>query len=687
MSDHKWFNHVIIGRIISLLCLISLPLPATELKNDRLRLELGFDRQGFPCLDRAEWRSDHQALFTHQDVVPEKTVPWLPPELAAIPGKTDTTLWRVTDDSLFIHAICERRTQNLAVRWHVLLMRHQDLIRLFVEIRAMNRAVAVPWYPIWTLSWKTSGAQTALTSWQALSYQQREQNLSTGDSVVLGSKRYSSDGEEEDGDGAGMSGQLPFWQLYDGHNRTSFSLAWCGGWQAEITGHTSRFALRSWLPTSETQLVLNAGEAIQGPAMTVYFQRANNEMLDRSAWFEQRFALARALYPQPPAGFPLIYNHWYSVGFKLAGDFITSQARFVKELGFDVFVVDAGWYESVGNWTPSQSKFKTGEFESALRFVRDLGIPVGLWSCPWLLAVQGNDLPAEVDRPGLFREFMHAYALDLAGIDFTRQLVDHVHHLYHDYGMRWWKYDQEFLGDQTRHGAMKNMLALQNALTAVRKAFPDLVIENCMSGGRMINEFTDDISSIHWIRDGGRNGLNHLRSNVTEALGAAQLLPLYKVQRWTNRIDEISDDELLRAYCRSAMVGVWGISADLRKLSGAQKQLVRTMARQYRDLNLYKRDNHFEICSRKDQDVTAIAFYDATANAAAVLAYRLTETTGTTGRLQLHGLPPAAVYRIRDVDLNKEVILNGPEVLKNGWQPEWTPQRRSGLFFIHAEDR
>ena len=657
------------------------PLSARAVENDRLRLLLGHDRQGFPCIKGLEWRSTHRAIFKHQDAPTAVALPWLPEAGSNDPAPARAGEWKVSPDSIFIHATCERRLRHLLVRWHVQLMRHEELFRVHVELVA-DSALAVEWFPVWSFSWNRQGQPPLLKSWQALSYQPQQQEWSAPARTVLGSNRYSSDGEEEDGENSGRLGQLPFWQLEDGAHRLGFSLAWCGGWRAELSVNASATNLRTWLPPAETQLKLGAGESMHGPALTVYVQKKGEERYDRAAWFSQRQALAQALYPQPAASFPLIYNHWYSVRFKLDGDFITSQARAVQELGFDVFVVDAGWYDSVGDWTPSRSKFRAGEFEQALAEVRRFGIATGLWSCPWLVAVQGNTLPPQVDRPGLYREFMQAYALDLAGSHFSEQLLDHIRHLYQDYGMRWWKYDQEFLGEQTRQGAMKNMLALQNSLTAVRRHFPDLVIENCMSGGRMINEFTDAISSMHWIRDGSRNGLQHLRSNVVEALGAAQLLPLHKVQRWTNRIDEIADENLLRDYCRSAMIGSWGVSADLRKLSTAQKAQLLTLVAHYRTLNGYKRSNIFEIGFSAARQYAAITYVNASADSAAVLAFRLGETNETGQELPVRGLKSLARYRITDVDTGAEMFRTGKECAEKGWRVDWPGHRRSGLYYL-----
>ena len=102
--------------------------------------------------------------------------------------------------------------------------------------------------------------------------------------------------------------------------------------------------------------------------------------------------------------------------------------------------------------------------------------------------------------------------LDLTGANLKDRLTNHVAALRAQYQMDWWKYDQDFFVEQSNAGLMRNVLTFQNALKSVRQANPDLTIENCQSGGRMINELTLLATQISWLKDGGNNGLGHAKA-------------------------------------------------------------------------------------------------------------------------------------------------------------------------------
>lgn len=312
----------------------------------------------------------------------------------------------------------------------------------------------------------------------------------------------------------------------------------------------------------------------------------------------------------------------------------------------------------MGRWAPAQKKFKPGELESVFALIREKGIQAGIWSCPWLVHAESDDLPPEVDRPPFLRAYMKAYALDLAGHDFTRRLLDHIRSLRSQFCIDWWKYDQELFGEASRHGRMKNVVALQDALAAVRREYPDLAIENCMSGGWMINVFTDSIARVHWIHDGGQTGYAHARSNVQEALGAVDFLVPAKVQRWSNRPNEIADEEVLRCYCRSAMIGVWGVSADLHKIRAAQRQIIQQEAQHYRRLNQYKNSLLYEtLLPEEDRAVTGVVYYAPGRTEVAVQLFRWHAQGAFTHRLKLQYLEPGRAYAATAASAQKESEL------------------------------
>src|SRR4030095_10324326 len=112
------------------------------------------------------------------------------------------------------------------------------------------------------------------------------------------------------------------------------------------------------------------------------------------------------------------------------------------------------------------------------------------------------------------------YLVDMSGTDFADHLTGHIQKLRSKFSMDYWKYDQPFFTDHSRAGVMKNVIGFQNAFRAVRAANPDLTIENCQLGGRMINEFTLLATQTTWLRDAGNNGLEDPRVNIRVALNA-----------------------------------------------------------------------------------------------------------------------------------------------------------------------
>jgi len=71
--------------------------------------------------------------------------------------------------------------------------------------------------------------------------------------------------------------------------------------------------------------------------------------------------------------------------------------RMMKEIdvahrmGIEVFVVDAGWFEKTGDWSPSLKRFPDG-MKSVSKKLKDNGMKLGLWFNPTVAAVSSNML-------------------------------------------------------------------------------------------------------------------------------------------------------------------------------------------------------------------------------------------------------------------------------------------------------
>jgi alpha-galactosidase len=654
------------------------------LDNGRLRLHLQVSDEQVPYIAKCEWQSGDRQVFTHAGTT-LRLIDWLP--RAVCPGEARPVGqgqgWKRQQDDIFLRALFASRLNNLHVTWVVELARRAPLVQLQVRLQNNSRKdIRIDWYPGWMVRWDLAGQEPAVKYWEALTYQPYVEKLSATPIVNLHSRVYSSDRKGT------PPGKVPYWQIRTSQQVMYFGIAWCGGWEADIQQTLQGTSLRVYLPAAETQLVLRPTEKITGPMIQFMPFPEIDEIKARAAWLRSQKQLARQVYGGPHAEYPFVYNHWYSARRNLTRQFLTHQVEALQPYGFDVFVLDDGWFEEVGDWTPDKGKFKPGELESVFTLMHDKRLKTGIWSCPWLVHVEGKDLPPEVDEPPFLRQYMKAYALDLAGYDFESILLNHIQSLKDQFDIDWWKYDQELFGETSRHGKMKNIIALQQALVAVRRRFPDLTIESCMSGGRMINVFTDSVAQIHWIRDGGQTGYRHARSNVQEALGAIDFLSPTKVQRWTNRPNEVTGSpELLRCYCHSAMVGVWGVSADLYKITSEQQEIIRQEVKHYRRLNQYKSSLLYEILyPGQDRDLAGVVYYGQKGEKAVLLLFRWQGQSAFTHSIKLKYLKPNLRYKVTSADTqDKKPVYSAAILIEQGLPIHFSPKQLSALYFIQAE--
>jgi len=171
--------------------------------------------------------------------------------------------------------------------------------------------------------------------------------------------------------------------------------------------------------------------------------------------------------------------------------------------GCEYFVVDAGWYAeqgenwwpTVGLWQPSQSRFGDIGIAGLMQCIRDKGMVPGLW-----LEIEsaGVDSPlAQKDDAWFFtrhgrRVIDHSrLQLDFRHPDVCAHANEVVDRLVREYGVGYIKIDYNMTfhmgterdADSFGQGLLAHNRAYLGWLDAVRQRYPELVIENCGSGG------------------------------------------------------------------------------------------------------------------------------------------------------------------------------------------------------------
>ncbi len=650
------------------------------LENGDLQLTLDVSAARTPRIAGAARIGETPAVL-FRDTTDVPITAWAPEGLVDTASRC--TGWERIDHDMFVRAEASRAlAKGPTLIWRIDLARNGSLLRLQTLLaNTGDDDAAVEWFPVWNAAWQMDGFDGPLRYWDALSFVHHDHQGKDGESLTLASHIHSSDTEG--------GGKNPYWRVQDRDCDAWFGLEWCGGWRADLMQDGASLSFNVFLPPLETQLVLAPGETIGGPVMNIVFAQGASEAERRADWIRQRLALAQRLYGGPAPSYPFTWNHWYSVRFDIDGPFFQRQIEAMPPYGFDYFIVDAGWYEACGKWEPDPKKFGPGEFQEAMAQIAATGVQPGIWTCPQFVHPDYVDqVPLTLDEPGFYRKFINGRLVDMAGSDFSAYLVDHAARLRDEYRAGWWKYDQDFFTGDLSKGRMRNVIALQEALTAVRKAQPDLYLENCQSGGRMINEFTVLITQGQWIRDGGNTGMAHVRSNLKEALGAIEFMPPWSAIRWTNRPydNDTDDDAFTRMYCRSAMAGVWGIVADLPRIPDRQRHIIVEETANYRRLNEVKRDNLYAIYPAEDgADAAGVMYWTADGKKAAVLLLRW-DAEGTFTKRLAAPFAGDAQYRVEYVDNDRTDTRPGGSLRENGLDIAFDQTQLSALVFIERTE-
>jgi melibiase-like protein len=650
---------------------------AQELSNDKLRLKLNVTPEGIPVIEEAVWQSTGRTIFRDLGT-PDGLGGWVQ-EISA--NQATPPVWELNETEDFITAEATFSSDKLSITWVVELQKQGQLFRLHVRLTNHGKkARAIDSFPVWQANWDAGGQSQWVRSWRAIEYDRVEQSLDAVNRVRLASRLNSS----EDVDG----GVNPYWIVGGPDSWIFFGLQWSGGWNAKLQGLDNGFKFSVFLPPEECQLTLKRGDSIDGPTLFVTPTATSDEVNERATWMRERHALGRLLYSTPPLSFLLTYNNWYATRIQVDDNFVNRQFSTMTPYSFDAFVIDAGWFGD-GRWKPDPAKFKPGEFVDMLSSLKSRGIKPGLWSTPQYVSTINNDQNDEselaIQEPPVHSNFIGGDLVDVAQDNFPAYVVDHVQLLRNRYSVDYWKYDQPFFSDQSKTGKMKDVIGFQTAIQKVRAANPDLFIENCLNGGRMINEFTLLATQATWLADLGSSGIPDPHGNVSVALNAMDFIFPWASLRFTINFDRIdpNDDEMTRFYCRSAMVGMWGISSDLGKIPDHQRDVILKEIENYRRLNQLKFSCLYDLqLPSSSAEVAGVTFYSRRRYHSGVILYRWSREGAFDQHVTFAKLKSMGTYRVTDVDTGVVTTASGSDLNTNGIDIPFTGDRLSALVFV-----
>ncbi len=475
---------------------------------------------------------------------------------------------------------------------------------------------------------------------------------------------------------------------------------------------------------------LGPGESVAAPPVVI----AAGRTLDEASETLTR-AVGRAWIPRSAASEALDveWNHWWPYeDVEVTEDIIWRNAEAAAHLGMGVATVDAGWFgnaDAASDWQEQRGDWhhtNTARFPSGLRAlgqgIRERGARAGIWIEAEAVGAgaQLRRAHAEVlarggaghERDGSYR--VTTVSLDPAHPDFfgyvcmgsaegRAHVAGAMAAVVRETGAEWVKLDFNIDPDSgcTRtdhgHGAGDGLLrhyeGLYAVLDAFRAAHPEVVLEACSSGGLRI-----DLGLARHVHCMFLSDPDYTEHALSVLWGASHLLPPAAILHWPwsqwrgdyepSRLDFAAlGPEEFDTLVRAALLHRFGVSMRLVDLSDEQRESLRVHTALFRDvLAPLVRDGVLRRLTaqprRQGEGERAPAFQLTSGDRSVLAAYRLPGGV-TPDALRPVGLDPAQVYAVTDLGGGGSRVLQGTDLLRNGWSlADERPEVSSWLLLV-----
>ena len=274
-----------------------------------------------------------------------------------------------------------------------------------------------------------------------------------------------------------------------------FSLVYSGNFIAQTeVDHFDVTRITMGINPFDFSWTLNKGDSFQSPeAIMVYSQDGLNGM-SQSFHNLLRERVARGFWRERER--PVLINNWEATYFDFNEDKLVAIAKEASKLGFELFVLDDGWFgerngddSSLGDWFVNRRKLPNG-LEGLAKKIQEENMKLGLWFEPemisenselfrknphWVLGVDNRTLSLGRNQ----------YILDLTKEEVRAYIVEELSKRLKEGNISYVKWDMnrnmtEIPSKETAH---KYILGLYEILERITSQFPEVLFESCASGG------------------------------------------------------------------------------------------------------------------------------------------------------------------------------------------------------------
>ena len=278
------------------------------------------------------------------------------------------------------------------------------------------------------------------------------------------------------------------------------SFVYSGSFTAEVE-RTQHDALRVGMGISDYNFCwkLEPGESFQAPEVLLTYSTEGFGGMSRT--FHELFSTHLIRSPYLHKKRPILINNWEATYFDFNLEKLLQIARVAKSAGIEMLVMDDGWFGkrssdncSLGDWVVNEEKLPGG-MKALADAVNEIGLDLGVWFEPEMVSPDSDLYRAHPDwaltipgrEPSLCRT---QFVLDLTRPEVRDYVVESVSKVLRSANIKYVKWDMnrpltdlgsmKTAGGEILHRYMLGVYELQERLL---EEFPELLLENCASGG------------------------------------------------------------------------------------------------------------------------------------------------------------------------------------------------------------
>jgi alpha-galactosidase len=516
--------------------------------------------------------------------------------------------------------------------------------------------------------------------------------------------------------GRSSKGMHPWFALFrpDG-GVLSASVAWSGNWIFRFEqGEDGALALSGGLNDWEFAHELAPGASIESPPVAV----ALGESGDLNSVSTQYARVGRRFwYPNNARSrqLPVEWNHWWPYEDRSIDEQVfRANAEAAARLGIEICTLDAGWfgptdpgthwYDYRGDW----AEVNTARFPSGLRslsdYVHERGMAFGLW-CE--IEALGKSARLAEQHP----EFVATRGGERLGyVCFGSPAVqawayDTLAGLIERYGVDWIKLDFNLdpaAGcDRTDHGhgagdgLYAHYQGYYRTLERVRARYPEVMLENCSSGGLRIDlgmarrTLPTFLSDPDWPAHGLQliwGASTMLAPNAWLHWGYSEWINGHPPQQFNPR-DPALQPHQLDYYVRIGMLGAFGLSQKLPELPEWVAQRYAAHIALYKEtLRRFVAEADFLRLTgqpRREGGERWAAFQYAMPDDSEHLVAIFRLPGGEPARtIALRRLDPERAYTLHWLQTDRTERRRGDDLLANGLRCDDLPEEGSALVLL-----